>query len=354
MIELDGSYKEGGGQIVRSALSLSAITGQAFRINNIRKNRPGPGLKNQHLFGIKNAALLCNASYSEVNLGSESFEFIPRKLSGKSLDIDIKTAGSITLLLQSILFPAMFASKRSKIRIIGGTDVAFSPPIDYFANVLLPHLKKYADIKFKLISRGFYPKGGGSVELLVTPKFKISEFSSFDAFRNHLLSDAPKINLNPAPVMQIKGVSVATSDLSEVAQRQADSAIRELESIAPVRIQTQTSTNNTSSSLVLWAVCGNNGVDFQNPIYIGGSCLGRRGLSSEDVGKIAAKNLRDNLNSGCDFYLADQLIPLMALVGKSSIQTSKVTDHTKTNIFTTEKFLGKLFDIKNSTISCEF
>ncbi|MCH8904479.1 MAG: RNA 3'-terminal phosphate cyclase [Bacteroidetes bacterium] len=169
MIELDGSYLEGGGSIARIALALSTLTHQPFEIENIRKNRPQPGLKNQHLFCVKAMEKLCNAHVEGASLGSTSLKYYPKKIEGKTIDIDMQTAGSITLFLQSLLMPSMFANKPVKFNIIGGTDTSWSPSFDYFNNVLLPHLKKYADIGCKLIKRGYYPKGQGQVQIKINP-----------------------------------------------------------------------------------------------------------------------------------------------------------------------------------------
>src|SRR5574342_867579 len=120
MITLDGSHGEGGGQIVRTALGLSALTGKPFEVINIRKGRPEPGLKNQHMYGIKAVQELCNAQVEGAEAGSEYLKFEPGKLMAKSLKIDMQTAGSITLILQSILLPCCFADKKMKIQIKGG------------------------------------------------------------------------------------------------------------------------------------------------------------------------------------------------------------------------------------------
>ena len=146
MIELDGSYLEGGGQIVRTALALSCITQKAFEVTNIRKGRKKPGLKNQHLFCIKALEELCNAKTGHAELGSEKLRFIPGKIKPKTLSIDIGTAGSISLLLQSLFIPTIFAKSKIKIKITGGTDVSWSPQFDYLQQVIIPQLRKYADI----------------------------------------------------------------------------------------------------------------------------------------------------------------------------------------------------------------
>ena len=180
MIQLDGAIGEGGGSIARVALSLSTLTQQPFSITNIRKNRPQPGLKHQHLFCIKALEKLCNAHVEGASLGSTSLKYIPEKIQGKTIDIDIQTAGSITLFLQSLLLPSLFSNKSVKFNILGGTDTQWSPSFDYFNNVFLPQIQKYANIECKLLKRGYYPKGHGQVQLKVNPIYKISDFNDFN------------------------------------------------------------------------------------------------------------------------------------------------------------------------------
>jgi RNA 3'-phosphate cyclase len=357
MIQLDGSYLEGGGSIARIALALSTITQQPFSITNIRKNRPQPGLKNQHLFCIKALEKLCNANAEGASLGSTSLKYSPGKIEGKTIDIDIRTAGSITLFLQSLLPPSLFANKTARFNITGGTDTKWSPSIDYFNNVFLPHLQKYADIGCKLIKRGYYPKGNGCVQIKISPIYKISNFNGFNEFLNHLKEKAPKINLTEqGSLIQIKGISNASSNLqdAQVAERQAKAAEISLKHYnCPINIQIQyTNTLSTGSGITLWAIFSKqkDEIDIKNPIRAGADALGEKGKQAEIVGKEAAQNLINEIESKApvDMHLSDQLLPIMALVSNSSIKTSKITNHAKTNIYTIEKFLGKIFSIDES------
>src|SRR3989344_1907039 len=206
MIKIDGSYLEGGGQIVRTALALSSITQKAFEIYDIRKGRPTPGLKNQHLYCVKALEELCGAVAEGDELGSTELKYYPKKIVAKNLDIDIETAGSITLLLQSLLLPSMFASKPITISVTGGTDVKWSMPFDYFNSILLPQLQRFAKVEAKLLKRGYYPKGSGKVEIKISPKFKLNDFSVFEEFHNHLKQNAKPYNLiEQHNLIQIKG-----------------------------------------------------------------------------------------------------------------------------------------------------
>ena len=357
MIELEGSHLEGGGSICRIALALSTITHQSFEIINIRKNRPQPGLKHQHLFCIKALEKLCDASVENASLGSTSLKYYPKKIKGKTIDIDIQTAGSISLFLQAILLPSMFADKTVKLNVTGGTSGKWSAPIDYFREVFLPQLQKYASIECKLIKRGYYPKGNGKVQLKISPIYKISDFGNFHEFHNHLKENAPKINLaEQGNLIQIKGISHASLDLqdAQVAERQAKSAEIILNKFkCPVSIDINYSrTLSTGSGITLWAIFSlkKDEVDVNNPLRLGADALGERGKKAEIVGKEAAEKLIKEIESKdpVDAHLADQIVPLMSLISNSKIKTSKITNHTRTNIYTIEKFFGKIFSIDES------
>jgi len=362
MIELEGSYLEGGGSIARIALALSTISHQPFEITNIRKNRPQPGLKHQHLFCIKALEKLCNAKAEGTSLGSTSLTYYPKKIKGKTIDIDIQTAGSISLFLQAILLPSMFADKTVRLNVTGGTDAKFAAPINYFTEVFLPQLQKYANIDCKLMKRGYYPKGNGRVQLKISPIYKISDFNNFQEFHEHLRENAPKINLaEQGNLIQIKGISHASSGLqdAQVAERQGKSAEMALKLYnCPISIQTEYSnTLSTGSGITLWAIFSRNkeDIDINNPIRLGADALGERGKKAEIVGKEAAQALAAEIESKApvDKHLADQLLPIMSLISNSRIKTSKITNHTKTNIYTIENFLGKAFSIdeSNNTLS---
>ena len=343
-INLDGSYLEGGGQIVRNALALSSLTGKSFSVDNIRKGRCDSGLKAQHLFCVKAAAILSRADFSDVEVGSTSMDFFPKKLSATALDIDIGTAGSITLFLQSVLIPAMFANAPVKIKIRGGTDVTWSMPVDYLREVFLSHVKEFAGIKIKTFKRGYYPKGGGEIEVEVNPKFRLSDFGNFEEFHAYLRKQKIEINcVELGKLEQIKGISHTSKTLSDakVAERQAEIAKRALKELkCPVNITTEYSDSlSPGSGITLWA-------KFDSGAIIGADSLGEKGKPSESVGKEAAEKLLKEikLNAPVDSHLADNLVPFLALFG-GKIKVTKITNHTLTNIYVTEKFLNVKFKV---------
>jgi len=359
MIKLDGGYGSGGGQIVRSALALSTLAGKPFEINNIRKGKPKPGLKYQHLHCIKALQQLCSAKADGAYLGSESLKYYPGKIQGKNIIIDIRTAGSISLLLQAILLPSLFADKKTKLKITGGTDVKWAMPYDFFKEVFIPQLKKYADIEVNLIKRGYFPKGGGEVDIKINPKYKLSDFNRFEEFWKFLKKEALKIELiDPGVLQQIKGISHASKFLekAQVAERQTQAAKLILSKYkCPLNIRTEyCDVYSPGSGITLYAIFSEE--LEKNPIILGADALGERGKKAEIVGKEAADNLIKQIDSltAVDEHMADNCIPFLGLFG-GKINVSEITDHTKTNIYTTEKFLGKIFKIdeKNKIISVD-
>ena len=337
MISLDGSFGEGGGQIVRTALALSCITGKAFEVINIRKGRCEPGLKQQHLHCATSLQKMCNATVQGAMLGSTSLTFEPGIWNPKSFDVDLETAGSITLYLQAVMLPFLLGKKRVSIIIGGGTDVKWSMPIDYFKHVLVPQLMKWAEVDVTILKRGYYPKGGGRVELQIKPAFSLDSKHK-----------APILNLkNQGKLVHVRGVSHASKDLesANVADRQAKAASFVLGKCGePVNILSEYSdTLSTGSGITLWGIFGEEGkIDMANPIRIGADCLGERGKKAEDIGIESAERFKNEMGYGSpvDEYLSDNLIPLVALFG-GSFKASKISNHLLTNVYVVEMFLGK-------------
>ncbi|MDW5551393.1 RNA 3'-terminal phosphate cyclase [Methanosarcina sp.] len=320
MLEIDGSYGEGGGQLVRTAVALSAVTGKGIRVTNIRKNRPNPGLKQQHLKALETAAKICQAQISGLFPGSTELSFVPVEIKGGKYDIDIGTAGSITLFLQCIMPALPFAKEEVELTIKGGTDVAWSPTMDYLQHVTFSALKQLGySGRVTLKEHGYYPKGGGKVSAY----FKPCRLQGF-----HFLKEEEKI----------KGISHASNLPAHVPLRQAEAAsTRLMEAGYPSQIETQSfEAFSTGSGITVWTG------------YMGGSALGKRGLPAEKVGKDAADEIILELRAGAsvDTYLADQLIPYMALAGNSSYTVRELSLHTKTNIWVTEQFLDVNFRIE--------
>ncbi len=325
MIEIDGSHGEGGGQILRTAVALSVITGKPVRIYNIRANRPNPGLRPQHLHGILALKELSNARVKGARVGSSVLEFFPGKPEPKHIRVQIKTAGSVTLVLQALL-PAM-AFVGGSFEITGGTDVPWSPPVDYMKNVTLFALKRMGlRVELELKRRGHYPKGGGLVIGRVKPWEKRTPIRALEWKR----------------ISKFGGISHATNLPGHIAERQAKAAeerIRELYNL-PVEIEIEVSRSlGPGSGIVLWAE-----TDF---LRLGGDALGKRGKPAEVVGREAADELLGQLTSkkAVDKFLGDQLIPFLAFAG-GEIGVVEITSHLITNIWVVERFLGKTFTVE--------
>lgn len=320
MLEIDGSYGEGGGQLVRTAVALSAVTGKEIKIKNIRKNRPNPGLKQQHLKALETAAKICGAQASGLFPGSTELSFAPVEIEGGKYNIDIGTAGSITLFLQCIMPALPFAKEEVELVVRGGTDVAWSPTIDYLQHVTFKALERLGySGSINLKEHGYYPKGGGKVSAY----FKPCRLKGF-----HFLKEEE----------EIRGISHASNLPAHIPLRQAKAAsTRLMETGYSSQIETQSfEAFSTGSGITLWAG------------FIGGSALGERGLPAEKIGKAAADEIIPELRAGTsvDVHLADQLIPYMALAGNSSYTVRELSLHATTNIWITEQFLDIKFRIE--------
>lgn len=324
MIEIDGSYGEGGGQIVRTAVALSAVTGKSVRVSKIRQGRPKPGLAAQHARAVEALAQICSGDIYGVQPGSSEITFVPGPVLGGKYSIDIGTAGSITLLMQCLLPALVTADGPVHLEIRGGTDVRWSPTIDYVRQVFLPALREFgALVEILEVRRGYYPSGGGFVALDVTPK----------ALRSAEL-------LKPV-ISAIEGISHSSNLPDHVATRQAESAREMLQGAGyEAEIATQMiKSASTGSGIALWSG------------YKGASALGERGVRAETVGRAAAEELVKELASpaAMDVHLADQLIPYLAMTG-GSITTRELSKHAETNIWTARHFFQSRIEVAKGEV----
>ncbi|HEY4823318.1 MAG TPA: RNA 3'-terminal phosphate cyclase, partial [Candidatus Bathyarchaeia archaeon] len=299
MIEVDGSYGEGGGQILRTAVSLGGALGREVRIFNIRAGRSQPGLRPQHLTGVKAAAEMCNAQLTGSEVGSTELVFKPSKLRSGRFRFDVGTAGSITLVLQTLMPLLAYSPGRMEVEIVGGTDVKWSPPIDYFIHVALPVLGKLGSTcQLEVLRRGHYPRGGGQVRLTTTP---------VESFK-------PITGIDPGGLVRIGGVSHAVSLPRHVADRQSESARKffrgkGLPEPQIVIDNPETGSNlGAGSGLVLYA-------ETRGGAVLGADSLGERGKPAELVGSEAAGRLVEEIESGVflDRHMGDMIIPYLAL-----------------------------------------
>jgi RNA 3'-terminal phosphate cyclase (ATP) len=314
MIEIDGSFGEGGGQIVRTAVALSAVTGDPVRITRIREGRSKPGLSPQHVTAILALAKVTNAETEGAKPRSQEITFRPGEVRGGRYEIDIGTAGSITLLMQCLLPALVCADSPTTLTVRGGTDVKWSPTIDYLSHVALPAFAEFGvQCQLSCERRGYYPRGGGVATLEAVPgNLKRADLLAFE----------------PEPV--VKGASHSSNLPEHVAKRQSEAAIEVLEASGfDAKIGCETNAfPSTGSGITLWS--GRKGA----------SALGERGLPAEKVGAFAAEDLVAELRSkaAVDRYLADQLVPYLALAG-GSYTAPEISKHASTNIWTATRFL---------------
>ncbi len=344
-IEIDGSYGEAGGQILRTSLSLSAYTGKPFKISNIRKSRPIPGLQPQHMKSVQAAAALCNADTKGVEKHSMDVEFIPNKIQSGIFEFDIKTAGSVTLLLQTLLPICLKAKEPIKIIVKGGTDVQYAPPIKYFQHIFAYYMRKIGiDTKINVKKYGFYPKGGGEILLEFDPK----------------KSDLKPINIQQRGILQridIHSIASETLEKANVAERQITGFMKNIGKLYTPLVKNKFIEYVPTSSVGSVVHCH---AHFEKA-KLGASWLGKPGLKAEHVGMQAAQALIMQIKQRAplDEYMEDQIIPYMALSTMkykkpSIISISHMTKHTETNIWTTKQFLPVKFEIGNNMLECNY
>lgn len=332
MLRIDGSQKSGSGTILRLSIALATVLNEPLHIYNIRQKRPQPGLRPQHLEAVLTAGRICNAEIKGAKVGSRELWYMPNEISGGEILAEIGTAGSIPMLLMTILPICAFAKQPIRLRVVkGGTDVRHSPTINYMRFVFLPTLQKMGMSAALTVHKyGYYPKGMGEVSLEVKPSkelkgLRLEEFGEITA---------------------IKGVSVCTFlEDRKVAERQAKAANRHLSKHGfSAEIEVVNDKSNPiqkGSSLVLWA-------ETTRKAVMGADAIGEIRKTSEAVGEEAAEKLLMELSAKptVDVHLADMLIPYVALAREQSIYlTREMTDHLETNIWLAEKILGVKFKV---------
>jgi RNA 3'-terminal phosphate cyclase (ATP) len=323
LIQIDGSYGEGGGQILRTALAFSGILKQPLQVYQIRAARKNPGLLPQHLMAVESLAKVTEARTEGMRIGSETITFIPDDIIPGDYRFDVRTAGSVTLLLQALMLPLCFAHGNTRLTLIGGSHVPWSPPFHYLQEVLLPILRSMGIFIESTLERwGWYPKGGGILHLEIKP---IKELKSLSL-------------INRGKLKKIRGVSATSHLPKHVGERQKDEALRrlikELNMDAEIEVFCDVPANGPGSFFFL--------VAESEGAIAGFSSLGKRGKKAEDVAKEAVDSLKDYVESdGCiDPHLADQLVPFMSLAkGNSSFTTTKMTEHLLTNLWVVQHFL---------------
>ena len=324
LIQLDGSVGEGGGQVLRTALAMSIATGKPFVIDKIRAKRAKPGLMRQHLTAVQAAAEICDGQIKGAAVGSTNLEFVPGKLKAGDYCWKIGTAGSTSLVLQTVLPPLLLAERPSSVEVHGGTHNEMAPPFDFLDRAFRPILLQMeADVSLTLNRYGFYPAGGGSVKSVITP----------GRLRPITLMDRGEI--------RSRKVTALISALDHaIADRQLECAAHALN--WPADCFTKHTVHDPSgpgTALVIELMS-----EHITEVF---SSMGKLGVSSEQVAMNAIKELRAYLASNVPVgeHLADQLLLPAVLCamrggGVSRFRTSAPTPHTLTNIETIRTFIS--------------
>lgn len=325
MIEIDGSIGEGGGQVLRTALSLSCILRKPVRIFNIRAGRSKPGLQPQHFTGVDALAKICNAKVSGLAGGSVELTFEPGGINGGEYRFDVGTAGSVILVAQTVLPVLLFGKEKGTVAITGGTHVMRAPNAHYFGNVFLPAIGRFgARAKMELVKYGFYPKGGGEVKLEIEPGGGLigTEF---------LGNEGNEVN----------GIVCSGNLPLHVSEREKAEVLKHFPE-AEVKIENVRGVANPGNAVTLWKG------------FLGGSALGEIRKSAELVAQEACAELKREIESGAcvDRHLADQLLLYAALAkGGSRLRASELTLHAETNMGIIEKFTGRKFEVEGNLVS---
>jgi RNA 3'-terminal phosphate cyclase (ATP) len=332
LLRIDGSFGEGGGQILRTSLSLSTLLGRPVEVVNIRRNRKFPGLMPQHLTAVRACQTICEAKVVGAEINSERLEFNPGKIRSSNYTWDVaeskKSAGAAALVLQTVLLPLLFARNESNLTIKGGTHVPWSPPATYLKQVFLPVLGLMGCQTFMKVNRwGWYPEGGGEITCRIRPVDKLQ----------------PRQFADRGKLLKLYGLSAISNVGNSVGDRQmraANKFLKQANLEAELRIK-EVPASGKGSMVFLTA-------EFEN-VRAGFSTLGEKGLPAEKVAESAVNELKNYLGkSVClDHYLADQLIPYVALCKtRIEMNVSKITNHLLTNLWVVKRFLPIQYELK--------
>jgi RNA 3'-terminal phosphate cyclase (ATP) len=319
MLTIDGAYGEGGGQIIRTALSLSLVTGKPFRAEHVRANRNKPGLRQQHLTAVKSAAEISQAKVEGAAVGSTEFTFIPGAVKPGDYIFDIGTAGSATLVLQTLLPPLMIASGPSMLRLHGGTHNVHAPPYDFLERIFLPLVSRTGpQILIELGRYGFYPPGGGRFDVFIEPAVKPQRLDLLK--RGRILAQRARALVVNLPA------SMAERELAVIKAKMG---------LLDEQLHAEISDNAISRGTAVMIEIESEHV---TEVF---SRIGERGVRAEIIAEKAADEALDYLRTEAPVgeHLADQLLIPLALAGGGSFATDSLSLHTITNIAVIKKFL---------------
>jgi RNA 3'-terminal phosphate cyclase (ATP) len=325
MIVIDGARGEGGGQILRSALTLSLVTQKPFRIENIRAGRKTPGLLRQHLTAVQSAAEISGAAVEGAALGSSSLTFVPSAVRSGDYRFAIGNAGSTMLVLQTLLLPLALQAAPSTVKIEGGTHNPWAPPFDFVELAFLPQLRRIGiGATIELVRPGFFPAGGGEISIAIEPAGK-----------------AEPLDLSSRGEMKECRARAVVANLPwEIAQREVRVIGEELE-LPDEALQAHTINGSIGpGNAVSVIVASENATDVF-------TAFGQRGVRAEHVAADAAKQARRYINSGAAVgeYLADQLLLPLAARGGGTFTTTPLSSHSTTNIEVIGLFLDAAIEV---------
>lgn len=327
MKQIDASYGEGGGQLVRTACALAALTGEGVRLVNMRASRRPPGLAAQHLTAVRAVAALCDAEVAGLALGAREIAFFPGRLRSGEFRLDVGTAGAVALVAQALLPAALRAPGPVRVTVTGGTDVRGGPTVDYLQRVFLPLLARTgARASLRVIRRGYYPRGGGEIEMTVEPCERLE----------------PLRLEQPGGLEAVEGFAYCANLPGHIAARMADAAAARLAGL-PVRIDTRvlgrTEAFGPGGAIVLAA--------RRRHTVLGASAVAERGVPAERLGEAAADELRAELDAGAtlDVHAADQLLVYLAQAAGSSVFLARrLSLHVQTVCWLLPQFLPVRFE----------
>ncbi len=329
MVEIDGAHGEGGGQLVRTAVAIAAVTGVPVRIVDIRAKRRRPGLAAQHAAAVRAVAALCDARCEGAQTRSTMLSFWPRRLRGGVFQVDVGTAGSIALVLQAMLPAAAATGQRVDVTMRGGTDVPMAPPMDYLRLVLLPLLGTLGvGAELSIARRGYYPAGGGEVRLALQPVTRLMPFVVQEC----------------GPVERIDVRAHVAHLPVSIAQRMATAARNALPSGLEVQEQVEVCAPELAlgpgGAIVLRALSAHT--------TLGAARVAERGVPAERLGQAAAQSLRRDLDAAAtlDIHAVDQMLVFLALAdGPSAFRAAEPSSHARTVMWLLEKLTPARFSV---------
>jgi len=328
VIEVDASYGEGGGQLLRTAVALAVLTGSGVRLVNVRAGRRRPGLAPQHLAAVRALAALCDARCDGLELRSTRLVFEPRaRPGGGELRVEVGTAGSVTLVLQALVPVLLAARATTRVVVAGGTDVRQAPTWDYFCRVLLPLLRRMGlGVEASILRRGYYPRGGGEVAVQVEPGVPSPLVLAGGPSRWRIEGDAHVANL---PV--------------SIAERMRAAALVALGGAGSVGARGLSPDEAIGTGGAITVVAESDGG------RLGASRVAERGVRAEALGEALGRELAADLASGAalDVHAADQVLVYTAMAsGRSSFTARAISSHARTAMWLIPKFLPARFALE--------